>query len=37
MKDIVLQRGLLGKEQLDQLLQPEVLTRPTPLNLPRQG
>ena len=35
--DIVLQRGLLGKEQLDQLLQPEVLTRPTPLNLPKQG
>ena len=35
--DIVLQRGLLGKEQLDQLLQPEVLTRPTPLNLPKQA
>lgn len=32
--DIVLRRGLLSKQQLDETLRPEVLTRPTPLNLP---
>ena len=31
--EIVLRKGLLTKTQLDQILQPEVLTRPTPLNL----
>ena len=32
--EIVLRRGLLSKQQLDETLRPEVLTRPTPLNLP---
>ncbi|SDI41301.1 aspartate ammonia-lyase [Paraburkholderia phenazinium] len=32
--DIVLQRGLLSKQQLDEILKPEVLTQPTPLVLP---
>jgi aspartate ammonia-lyase len=31
--EIVLRRGLLSKQQLDEILRPEVLTRPTPLNL----
>jgi aspartate ammonia-lyase len=31
--EIVLRRGLLSRQQLDQILRPEVLTRPTPLNL----
>ncbi len=31
---IVLQRGLLSKERLDDILRPEVLTRPVPLSLP---
>ncbi len=30
---IVLRKGLLTKQQLDEILRPEVLTRPTPLNL----
>ena len=29
--DLVLERGLLSKERLDEILQPEVLTRPRPL------
>ena len=33
--EIVLRRGLLSKQQLDEILRPEVLTRPTPLHLPR--
>jgi len=33
--EIVLRRGLLSKQQLDEILRPEVLTRPTPINLPR--
>jgi aspartate ammonia-lyase len=32
--DIVLQKGLLSKERLDDILRPEVLTRPVPLSLP---
>jgi len=31
--EIVLRKGLLSKQQLDEILRPEVLTRPTPLNL----
>jgi aspartate ammonia-lyase len=31
--EIVLRRGLLSKQQLDEILRPEVLTRPTPLTL----
>jgi aspartate ammonia-lyase len=31
--EIVLRKGLLSKRQLDEILRPEVLTRPTPLNL----
>jgi aspartate ammonia-lyase len=31
--EIVLRRGLLSKQQLDEILRPEVLTRPTPLHL----
>ncbi len=31
---IVLKKGLLSKAQLDEILRPEVLTRPTPLHLP---
>jgi len=31
--EIVLQKGLLSKRQLDEILKPEVLTRPAPLNL----
>jgi aspartate ammonia-lyase len=26
--DLVLQKGLMGREQLDKILQPEVLTKP---------
>jgi aspartate ammonia-lyase len=33
--EIVLRKGLLSKQQLDEILRPEVLTRPTPLNLPQ--
>jgi aspartate ammonia-lyase len=33
--EIVLRRGLLSKQQLDEILRPEVLTRPTSLNLPQ--
>jgi aspartate ammonia-lyase len=33
--EIVLRKGLLTKQQLDELLRPEVLTRPTPLSLVR--
>jgi len=29
--DVVLERGLLSKEQLDEILRPEVLTRPQPI------
>ena len=32
--DIVLQRGLLSRQQLDEILKPEVLTQPTPLHIP---
>ncbi len=32
--EIVLQRGLLSKSQLDEILRPEVLTRPGPIKLP---
>ncbi|MHA7682711.1 aspartate ammonia-lyase [Cupriavidus sp. PET2-C1] len=31
--EIVLQKGLLTREELDQILRPEVLTQPTPLSL----
>ena len=31
--EIVLRKGLLSKQQLDEILRPEVLTRPTSLNL----
>ena len=31
--EIVLRKGLLSRQQLDEILRPEVLTRPTPLNL----
>jgi aspartate ammonia-lyase len=31
--DIVLARGLLTRAQLDTILRPEILTRPTALNL----
>lgn len=31
--EIVLRKGLLSKQQLDEILRPEVLTRPTPLTL----
>ncbi|MGO4813230.1 aspartate ammonia-lyase [Cupriavidus sp. 2MCAB6] len=31
--EIVLQKGLLSREELDQILRPEVLTQPTPLSL----
>lgn len=31
--EIVLRKGLLTQQQLDEILRPEVLTRPTPLNL----
>ncbi len=31
--EIVLRRGLLSQQQLAEILRPEVLTRPTPLNL----
>ena len=31
---IVLAKGLLTKQQLDEILRPEVLTRPTPLTRP---
>jgi aspartate ammonia-lyase len=31
--EIVLRKGLLSQQQLDEILRPEVLTRPTPLNL----
>jgi len=33
--EIVLRKGLLSKQQLDEILRPEVLTRPTALNLSR--
>jgi len=29
--DIVLQKGLLSKERLDEILRPEILTRPQPI------
>jgi aspartate ammonia-lyase len=29
--EIVLERGLMSAEQLDEVLRPEVLTRPRPL------
>jgi Aspartate ammonia-lyase len=32
--DIVLERGLLSRQQLDEILKPEVLTQPTPLHIP---
>jgi aspartate ammonia-lyase len=32
--EIVLRKRLLSKQQLDEILRPEVLTRPTPLKLP---
>lgn len=32
--DIVLERGLLSEQQLDEILKPEVLTQPTPLHIP---
>ncbi|MFM0076407.1 aspartate ammonia-lyase [Paraburkholderia sediminicola] len=32
--DIVLERGLLSEQQLDEILKPEVLTQPTPLYVP---
>ena len=32
--DIVLARGLLSEQELDEILKPEVLTRPTPLHIP---
>jgi len=32
--DIVLARGLLSEQQLDEILKPEVLTQPTPLHIP---
>ena len=32
---IVLDQGLLSKEQLDQLLRPEMLTTPQPITLSR--
>lgn len=36
--DLVLQRGLLTREQLDTILRPETLTHPAPLNLaPRKS
>jgi aspartate ammonia-lyase len=31
--EIVLQKGLLSREELDRILRPEVLTQPTPLSL----
>lgn len=31
--DIVLERGLLSEQQLDEILKPEVLTQPTPLHI----
>jgi aspartate ammonia-lyase len=31
---IVLAKGLLTKQQLDEILRPEVLTQPTPLSRP---
>jgi aspartate ammonia-lyase len=33
---LVLEMGLLSKEKLDEILQPEVLTRPRPLLAPRE-
>jgi aspartate ammonia-lyase len=33
---IVLEKGLLSKEKLDEILKPEVLTQPQPLNLARE-
>ncbi|AKM05416.1 aspartate ammonia-lyase [Burkholderia pyrrocinia] len=32
--DIVLERGLLSRQQLDEILKPEGLTQPTPLHIP---
>ena len=32
--DIVLERGLLSEQQLDEILKPEVLTQPMPLYMP---
>ena len=34
--ELVLEKGLLTKEELDKILQPEVLTKPRPIQLPRE-
>jgi aspartate ammonia-lyase len=34
--DVVLEKGLLTKAQLDEILQPEVLTRPRPVLAARE-
>ena len=34
--ELVLEKGLLTKAELDKILQPEVLTKPRPIQLPRE-
>jgi aspartate ammonia-lyase len=35
--ELVLEKGLLSKEQLDDILRPETLTQPRPVRPPRRG